>query len=31
MERDYIVGPGIGMGKDAVPAAIEAVARYMRY
>jgi class 3 adenylate cyclase len=27
---DYIVGPGAGMGKDAPPAAVEAVARYMR-
>jgi hypothetical protein len=31
MKRDYIVGPGVGMGKDAAPAAIKAVARYMRY
>ena len=27
---DYIVGPGAGLGKDAPPAAVEAVARYMR-
>ena len=27
---DYIVGPGAGMGKDAPPAAVEVVARYMR-
>lgn len=27
---DYIVGPGAGMGRDAPPAAVEAVARYMR-
>ena len=27
---DYIVGPGVGMGKDAPAAAVEAVARYMR-
>jgi class 3 adenylate cyclase len=27
---EYITGPGAGMGKDAPPAAIEAVQRYMR-
>ena len=27
---DYIVGPGAGMGHEAPPAAVEAVARYMR-
>ena len=27
---DYIVGPGVGMGKDAPAAAVDAVARYMR-
>jgi pimeloyl-ACP methyl ester carboxylesterase len=27
---DYLVGPGAGMGKDADPAAVEALARYMR-
>lgn len=27
---DYITGPGAGMGRDAAPAAIEALARYMR-
>ena len=27
---DYITGPGAGMGRDAPPAAVEAVARYMR-
>lgn len=27
---DYIIGPGAGMGADAPPAAVEAVARYMR-
>jgi pimeloyl-ACP methyl ester carboxylesterase len=27
---EYIIGPGAGMGKDAPPAAVEAVARYMR-
>ena len=27
---DYITGPGAGLGKDADPAAIETVARYMR-
>jgi class 3 adenylate cyclase len=27
---DYIVGPGAGMGRDAPPAAVEALARYMR-
>jgi pimeloyl-ACP methyl ester carboxylesterase len=27
---EYITGPGAGMGKDVPPAAIEAVARYMR-
>jgi class 3 adenylate cyclase len=26
----YIVGPGAGMGKDAPPAAVEAICRYMR-
>src|SRR5215470_15728186 len=27
---EYITGPGAGMGRDAPPAAVEAVARYMR-
>ena len=27
---EYIIGPGAGMGKDASPAAVDAVARYMR-
>jgi class 3 adenylate cyclase len=27
---DYITGPGAGMGRDAAPAAIESLARYMR-
>jgi pimeloyl-ACP methyl ester carboxylesterase len=27
---EYIIGPGAGMGQDAPPAAVEAVARYMR-
>jgi class 3 adenylate cyclase len=27
---DYITGPGAGMGRDADPAAIESLARYMR-
>ncbi len=27
---EYIIGPGAGMGRDAPPEAVEAVARYMR-